>query len=279
MKKKPLRFCFIVEAPYRNSRLPMAVVEQLRASGHECSVIEPQVAVANVNDLAGDRDFDAIVLRTVSNGPGLSLLHALGACGVTTINDAEAVLRVRDKVVVAAIARAHGIPFPDTYFLAEARLVEQVPERLFPLVVKPSFGGFGRNIRLIRTPQEAMSFGSNGGPHHWVAQPWLPNLGYDVKLYNTGRSIHAVRRRSSLLGGADGDREVIPLTDAMRDLAERIGAAFQLEIYGADVVDSTEGWIVVDVNDFPSFKMIDEAPEELARSIVDITRRRLAPIR
>jgi ribosomal protein S6--L-glutamate ligase len=272
MKDDSLHLCFIVEEQYRRSRLPMAVVDQLVQWNHNCVILEPHAAIASISDLIGDREFDAIVLRTLSSGPGLSLLQALAACGVVTINNAEAVHRVRDKVVVAAIARARGIPFPDTFFLAHAGLLQQVPSRHFPLVVKPSSGGLGQGVRLIHEAQEAKSLDSNGTGHHWVAQPWISNPGYDIKLYNTGRSLHAVRRRSSLLGGADREREVVPITAELRALTLHIGEAYGLDIYGADVVESAKGWVVVDVNDFPSFKMISEAPELLATSIVDIAR-------
>jgi ribosomal protein S6--L-glutamate ligase len=268
-----LRFCFIVEEQYRNSQLPRAVVDRLAQLGHNSTILEPASAVVAVNDLAATREFDAIVLRTVSNGPGLSLLHALGASGVTTINNVNAIRRVRDKAVVAATARAYGIPFPDTYLVTKTALLEQLPVQQFPLVVKPNSGGFGRGVRLVPGPGEIALLDANGHGGPFMAQTWVPNPGHDIKLYNTGRRIFAVRRRSSLAGGADHERELIPVTRELRDLAKLIGVAFRLDIYGADVIESTNGPVVVDVNDFPSFKAIPEAPRMLAGAIVDIARR------
>jgi ribosomal protein S6--L-glutamate ligase len=273
-----MHFCFILEEEYRNSRLPMVVVAQLAEWGHESTVLEPCSAVADVDELLCRRDFSAIVLRTVSSGPGLSLLHALGAAGATTINDADAVRRVRDKVVVAALASAHGIAAPQTWFVADVRLLESIPAERYPLVVKPSVGGFGRSVRLLQSREELSSLDADGfGGGYLIAQPWVANSGHDVKLYNTGQAIHAVRRRSSLLGGADSDREQISVTDELRDLAGLIGRAFALEIYGADLVEGERGWVVVDVNDFPSFGRIASAPQEVAATILEIARRQGAP--
>ena len=268
-----LRFCFIVEEQYRHSRMPRAVVDRLAEWGHTTLVVEPAAAATSLSDLTAGQDFDAIVLRTLSGGPGVSLLQALGADGTTTINDAGAVQRVRDKAVVAATARAHGIPFPDTYFIARPGLLDQVPLLQFPLVVKPASGGFGHEVRLVRTPAEAASLASNGTRHHLIAQPWVPNLGYDMKLYNTGGQVFAVRRRSSLLGGRDEERELVGLTDELRELALRVGAAFGLDIYGVDVVEGPNGWVVIDVNDFPSFKKVPDAAQMVAASVVDIAQR------
>jgi ribosomal protein S6--L-glutamate ligase len=273
MSDSSLSFCFIVEEQYRHSRMPRAVVDRLSEWGHRTVVLEPSAAATSLSDLLNGEGFDAIVLRTVSGGPGVSLLQALGAGGITTINDAAAVRRVRDKAVVAATARAHGIPFPDTYFVARPSLLDQVPFLQFPLVVKPASGGFGHDVRLVRTPAEAASLASNGTRHHLIAQPWIPNLGYDMKLYNTGGQVFAVRRRSSLLGGRDEERELVGLTDELRELALRVGAAFGLDIYGVDVVEGPNGWVVIDVNDFPSFKKVPDAAQMVAASVVDIAQR------
>ena len=273
MTDSSLSFCFIVEEQYRHSRMPRAVVDRLSEWGHRTVVLEPSAAATSLSDLMNGQGFDAIVLRTVSGGPGVSLLQALGAGGITTINDAAAVRRVRDKAVVAATARAHGIPFPDTYFVARPSLLDQVPFLQFPLVVKPASGGFGHDVRLVRTPAEAASLASNGTRHHLIAQPWIPNLGYDMKLYNTGGQVFAVRRRSSLLGGRDEERELVGLTDELRELALRVGAAFGLDIYGVDVVEGPNGWVVIDVNDFPSFKKVPDAAQMVAASVVDIAQR------
>ena len=273
MSDSSLSFCFIVEEQYRHSRMPRAVVDRLAEWGHRTVVLEPSAAATSLSDRLSGEDFDAIVLRTVSGGPGVSLLQALGAGGITTINDAAAVRRVRDKAVVAATARAQGIPFPDTYFVARPSLLDQVPFLQFPLVVKPASGGFGHDVRLVRTPAEAASLASNGTGHHLIAQPWIPNLGYDMKLYNTGGQVFAVRRRSSLLGGRDEERELVGITDELRELALRVGAAFGLDIYGVDVVEGPNGWVVIDVNDFPSFKKVPDAAQMVAASVVDIAQR------
>src|ERR1700736_6919989 len=178
MSDSSLSFCFIVEEQHRHSRMPRAVVARLGEWGHRPVVPEPSAAAASLGDLLNGEEFDASVLRTVPGGPGVSLLQALGAGGITTINDAAAVRRVRDKAVVAATARAHGIPFPDTYFVARPSLLYQVPFLQFPLVVKPAAGGFGHDVRLVRTPAEAASLVSNGTTTNLIAQPWIPNLGF-----------------------------------------------------------------------------------------------------
>jgi ribosomal protein S6--L-glutamate ligase len=272
VNRGPLHVGFILEREYRLSRMPSAVAAQLERAGHTATIIEPSVELAGVAGPSEPR-FDAVVLRTVSGGPGISLLEAFAAAGVRTVNEAAAVRRVRDKVVMAATARASGIPFPETFFAAEGRLLEQVPADRFPLVVKPSVGGFGRSVRLVRSADELAALCGGDGARNLLAQPWVRNPGHDIKLYNTGEAIHAVRRRSSLLGGLDGEREPVSAGEDLRELARRVGEAFGLDVYGADVVESGDGWVVVDVNDFPSFGTIANAPAEIAATVVRIASR------
>jgi len=270
----PLRFCFILEARYRHSRLPLNVVHELAGRGHDVTVLDLERTIANVAAVVTVVDFDAVVLRTVSSGPGLSVLESAAAARALTINDAAAIRGVRDKAVAAATARAHGLPFPETYIATRIRQLEQVPKHHFPLVIKPNEGGFGDEVRLIRSSEEVPFLDEDAfNGRTFVAQPWVPNPGYDIKLYNTGQGVFAVRYPSPL-GGENGTaRELVAVTPALRSLAERIGRAFGLHFYGADVVRGPHGWVVVDVNDFPSFGMVPDAAVMIATTVVEIVRR------
>src|SRR3989441_5876522 len=131
-----MRFCFIIEAQYRNESMPMVVVDQLLQWGHEVDLLEPDKTVTCLTDLA-KQDYDAYVLKTVSDGPGLSILEAAEAVGIPTINNSRSIRLVRDKAVATALAHAHGLPTPRTYFVAHPDLFQQIPEEEYPLVIKP----------------------------------------------------------------------------------------------------------------------------------------------
>ena len=278
-----MRICLIVEERYRSQRMPMSVVGELRAQGHDLTVLEPQSTVSCLGDLAsaGAGGFDAFVLKTVTDGPGQCLIEAAAACGLATVNDARAIRLVRDKAVAAAMAQAHGVPFPKTYFLAQPELLAQVPARLYPLVVKPSDGSEGRGVRLVEHPAMARELvqsgelGTGDTPGFLIAQPHQPNSGYDIKVYNAGGRIFAVRRPSPL-GGTIEDDLPMPVSPELRRLVLRIGRVFGLDIYGVDVLETPSGWVAVDINDFPSFSTVPQAVTWVADAIVAAVRRRLA---
>lgn len=58
--------------------------------------------------------------------------------------------------------------------------------------------------------------------------------------------------KTSPLHGAAVEHE-IPVTREMLTLARRVGQVFGLDIYGIDVLETTQGLMLVDINDFPSF--------------------------
>ena len=109
-----------------------------------------------------------------------------------------------------------------------------------------------------------------------LAQPYLPNPGYDVKLYNTGDEVFATIKRSPLHPGAPVVEEPVPVTRELRALALAVGRTFGLDICGLDVIETPQGWMVLDVNDFPSFGNVPHAAERLARTVLRLARQAVA---
>jgi ribosomal protein S6--L-glutamate ligase len=270
----PARLCFIVEERYENDVMPGAVVDVLRSWGHEVDLLCPNGMVADLWDLlfTGSTRYDAFVLKTVSEGPGLTLLDAAGAAGITTVNDYRAIRLARDKAVAAVRARAAGIPFPKTWFASRTALLDQIPADAYPLVIKPNNGSSLKDVYRVDSPEELAVLDIDDSTR-MLAQPYLPNPGYDLKVYNTGDEVFATVKRSPLHPGAEIVEEKIEVTPELRELALAVGTAFGLDIYGIDVVETADGYMVLDINDFPSFGRVPQAAEQLARTVLRVTRR------
>ncbi len=268
-----MRFCFIVEAQYRHDSMPLNVLNQLLAWNHEVDILEPQSTTLYLPDLFSQH-YDAYVLKTVSDGPGLTLLEAAEAAGIPTINRSQAIRHVRNKAVAMAIAMAHGLPTPQTYFLSDPRLLYQIPDEQFPLVLKPNNGSSCRDIYYISDASELSCLDlSIQNPGFWLAQHYEENRGFDTKLYVAGEQVFAVAKRSPLHPDISVEKRLIPLTSELRHLALTIGQLFGLDIYGLDIVETAHGPMIVDVNDFPSFGNIPEAEKLLANCVLETTRR------
>ena len=268
-----MRLCFIIDEKYRHESMPLAVVHQLRDWGHGVDVLEPHATVIRLSDLV-TQHYDVYVLKTASAGPGLSLLEAAEAAGIPTINNARSVRLVRDKAVAIALAHAHGLPVPPTYFVAHPRLLAQIPPEDYPLVVKPSKGSCCRAIYRVHHPADVAALVlPDGAPALLLAQRYVDNPGFDVKLYVTGTQVYAVRKKSPLHPDVHVTEGLIPVTPELRTLALNVGALFGLDLYGVDVVQTAEGWVGVDINDFPSFGGVPGAVVLLATFILHVARR------
>jgi ribosomal protein S6--L-glutamate ligase len=265
--------CFIIEEKYRHERMPLVVANQLRHWGHDVDVLEPHATVIRLSDLVTQR-YDAYVLKTAAEGPGLILLEAAEAAGIPTINNARSVCLVRDKAVAIAVAHAHGLPVPPTYFVPHPRLLAQIPLEDYPLVVKPSKGSACCDIYRVNHPADVAALALPGSTHSFLlAQRYVDNPGFDIKLYVTGTQVYAVRKKSPLHPDVHVTEGLIPVTPELRTLALNVGALFGLDLYGVDVVQTAEGWVGVDINDFPSFGGVPGAVVLIANFILHVARR------
>jgi ribosomal protein S6--L-glutamate ligase len=265
-----MRLCFIVEEKYRLDGMPLDVARQLRAWDHDVDVLEPHHTLSAVSELAAQgRRYDAFVLKTVSGGPGLSLLAAASAVGHVAINQPEAIRMVRDKAVAAAVCRRYDIPFPLTYFASRRELLAQVPFEAYPLVVKPANGSSNENVQRFDTPAALAEadLGVLDGTF-MLAQPYEDNPGHDLKVYCAGRQIFATVQPSPLHPEGVRQGSLVPLDESLRRLVTSVRRAFGLSVFGIDVVESPHGWVVLDVNDFPSFRLVPDAPAVVAETVL-----------
>lgn len=269
-----MRLCFLVEERYRHDGMPREVIRQLSAWGHQVDVVRPGRSLMRMSDTVRAGSHDAWVLKTVSGGPGLTLLEAAAAVGLTTVNDARSIRGVRDKALAAAIGRGGGLPMPPTYAAARPEALEEIPEAEFPLVVKPADGSSGRAVRLVPTPDRLRELRTElAAEDMLIAQPYVPNSGVDLKVYCVDGELYATERVSPLSpdGNARGRR--VPLSAEVAAIAAEVGAVYGLDLYGVDVLLGPDGPVVVDVNDFPSFTEVPDAAARVGRAILELARR------
>jgi ribosomal protein S6--L-glutamate ligase len=259
-----MRFCFILEEKYAHKPMPMVVADQLQQWGHQIEVLQPYAAVTSLTDLSLT-NYDAYVLKTVSEGPGLTILEAAEAVGIPTINNSRAIRLVRDKAVAVAFAQACGLPVPTTYFVGHYRALVKVPRDLYPVVVKPSNGTSMQDIHLVRTYEE-MEHLALDESSYYLAMRYVENTGYDIKLYVTGQEVHAIVKSSPLHGTVQETE--IPVSRDMLKLARRVGQVFGLDLYGVDVLETPQGLMLVDINDFPSFYGVPRKVASVAEYIL-----------
>lgn len=268
-----MRLCFLVEEQYRHDGMPLDVVRQLTAWGHRVDVVWPgRSLIRTAEDIRVGRH-DAWILKTVSGGPGLTLLEAAAQVGLTTINDARAIRGVRDKALAAVIAAQAGLPVPVTYAACRVEEFAGLPATHFPLVVKPADGSAGRAVRRYDSLDALVAAGAadqDGGM--LIAQPYVPNAGTDLKVYCVDGELYAARRASPLSPGLNVRERRVSVPPEVARIVTEVGAVFGLDLYGVDVLLGPDGPVVVDINDFPSFRRVPQAISRVAGAVLRLAR-------
>jgi len=156
-------------------------------------------------------------------------------------------------------------------------LLKQIPKENYPLVVKPTNGSSCRDIYRVDSPADLAKLQIlETNARFFLAQQYIENRGFDIKMYVAGTGVFAVAKRSPLHPEVRVEKRLIPITVELRNLALLVGRVFGLDIYGLDVVETREGPMVVDINDFPSFGQVPHAVSLVSSEIVQIASRKIS---
>jgi ribosomal protein S6--L-glutamate ligase len=271
VKATHLRIGVLVEQRYLTQAQPAGLCSALRAHGHCVTLIDTQAISFAMDDDDWLNEVDLIVAR----GRNLVLLGMLAwaeARGMRTINRRTAIAAVHNKAEMSIALATAEAPTPRTFFGPLQHLASRVPSSSYPLILKPIFGDNCQGLRFVHTSDELIALES---PDFVVlAQHFVPNDGYDLKLYGIGDEIWAVRKPSPFSGPgkmssvsrSDGHHarvELLPLTPALRELGYRCRELFGLELYGVDCIQTSEGPVVIEVNEFPNYTGVPDADQRL----------------
>jgi [lysine-biosynthesis-protein LysW]---L-2-aminoadipate ligase len=216
---------------------------------------------------------------------GLWALDRLAQSGVDVLNDPGALATAHDKLATAVALRAAGVPHPQTVHIAPW---QDLPELRTPLVLKPRFGSWGRDVVLCQTEAEISETLADFSTRSWfratgaVAQELIPPHGYDIRIVVAGgRVAGAIRRvaapgewRTNVVLG--GRREPVHPTGEACAIAVAAARATGGALVGVDLLPSGNGgWVVAEVNGAVDFT----SAYSLGRDVFDVVREALAPAR
>jgi RimK family alpha-L-glutamate ligase len=188
---------------------------------------------------------------------GLRSLGELEARAIRVLNPASALIAAHDKLVTARLLNGAGIPHPRTWCVSRG---SPVPSITGPVVVKPRFGSWGRDVVLCADLEEvhrqlrALAHRDWYSAHGALVQELVEPRGFDLRiLVADGHVVGAVRRvaadgewRTNVALGARREPVVAPL-DACR-LALASAATAGADLVGVDLLPVPGGWTVLELN-------------------------------
>ena len=216
--------------------------------------------------------FDVIIPRIGASamGFGLPIVQQFELAGFPVVNSSDSFVLSRDKIVAGQVLGAMGIPVPKTLSVRSPDEIDKAVERLggAPIVVKIHPGTQGVGVAICETARSARStveaFWSLN--REVLLQEFIAEAsGSDIRMFVVdGKVVGAMKRtapsaefRSNLHRG--GTAESYEISDAMREVAVRSADAMDLLVAGVDVLESSKGPLVMEVNPSPGLQGIEEA--------------------
>ena len=215
-------------------------------------------------------DIDAIIPRIASSAThlGARLIRQFNILGIPSTIDADALTKVRDKLVVQQLLTNAGVPMPNTYFPAE----ESDPDVWnfkpgnYPMIVKMLHGNRGAGVILAESQAALKSvldaFLRLKEPV--IVQEFIREAkGRDIRAFVVNGEIVATMERcaksndfrSNLHQG--GHAVPIELSDLEKDLILRTAEICELDVTGIDLLRSEKGPLILEVNGSPGLEGIE----------------------
>lgn len=264
--------------------------EVARARGHECVVIRfPECYVDIEQDKPEVRyrgqslnDLDVIVPRIMPGMTtyGAAIVRQFEMMGVYTTAKSLAITRSRDKLRTLQLMSKAGVGIPKTVFSRETDELDDLIEHLgVPMIIKLASGTQGNGVVLAETKKAAKSviqaFYVNDTS--FLMQEYIEeSAGTDIRAFVVGGKIVASMQRQSLDDDfrsnihQGGTGKAIKLTDDEKKVALKAARAMGLPICGVDMIQSSRGPLVLEVNSCPGLEGIESVTgRDVASKIID----------
>jgi len=201
---------------------------------------------------------------------GLSVVRQFDVMGVAVLNGAHAIARSRDKLRSLQCLSRHDVDIPKTVMV---RSPEQMPAALRccsgpPVILKLLRGTQGVGVMLAETQAAVESILHTVWAlgHDLIVQEFVAeSRGRDIRALVVGdRVIASMRRvapigefRSNIHRGAVGT--AIDLPSAYARVAIEATRIMGLDVAGVDMLESSAGPKVVEINSSPGFEGLERA--------------------
>ena len=271
---------------YSTDRLKRAAVER----GHSVAVVDYLRCYMDITARRPKILFrgeevrpDAVIPRIGATYTfyGSAVVRQFEMADVFTLNSSDAISRSRDKLRSTQLLSRAGVGLPTTSFAHDSQDIKGILEVVGgpPVVVKLLEGTQGVGVVLAETRKAAESVISafRQLDANFLVQEFIAEAGgADIRAFVVGDEIVAAMRRQGPPGEfrsnlhRGGRAEAIELTPNQEATALRAARAMGLNVAGVDLIQSSEGPMVLEVNSSPGLEGIEAASSiDVAGAIID----------
>ncbi|TXD32052.1 30S ribosomal protein S6--L-glutamate ligase [Lujinxingia vulgaris] len=260
---------------YSTRRLREAAIER----GHDVQIVDYLRCFMDITSkrprvmLAGEeiKDVEAIVPRIGATYTfyGLSVVRQFEMMGVFSANTSQGISRSRDKLRAMQLLARAGVGMPVTGFLHSTKDVDGVIDTVggAPLVIKLLEGTQGIGVVLAETRKAAQSVieAFRGLDANILLQEYIAeSAGADIRAFVVGDEVVAAMKRQAQPGEfrsnlhRGGYATVAELSDEERESAILAAQTMGLSVAGVDLLRSSRGPMVIEVNSSPGLEGIEQ---------------------
>lgn len=276
----------------RNSHLysTQRLIEAAKKRNHSVEVIDPLKCDLIIEKRKPSifyrgrviADTDAVIPRIGASVTfyGTAVVRQFEMMGVFTTTESQSLVRSRDKLRSLQVLSRARLGLPKTVFTNYSKDVGEVIDHVggAPLIIKLLEGTQGLGVVLAETKNAAESVieAFNGLQARVIVQEFIKEAGgADIRaLIVDGHVVGAMKRqgkegefRSNLHRG--GSASVIELTDDEENAAIKAAKAMGLGVAGVDMLQSSRGPLILEVNSSPGLEGIEAATgKDIAKTII-----------
>ncbi|MEI8179479.1 30S ribosomal protein S6--L-glutamate ligase [Aestuariivirga sp.] len=285
----------------RNQKLysHQRLIETAQKRGHEMVPIDYLKCYMNITSkkpelrYQGEKlvGFDAVIPRIGASHTfyGMAVLRQFEMMGVYPVNESVAIGRSRDKLRSLQLLSRDGVGLPVTAFAHDSKRTDDLLDIVggAPVVIKLLEGTQGIGVVLSETHKSAKSVveAFHGANVAILVQEFIKEAeGSDIRAFVVGRSLVAAMERkgakddfrSNLHRG--GTANMIELTPLEKATALRAARSMGLNVAGVDMLRSSHGPVVIEVNSSPGLEGIEKATGvDVATTIIRFVERHAKP--
>ena len=207
----------------------------------------------------------------------LDLLTAIEEYGIKLINSRESLEIASDKFLTSLFLETHKIPTPRTIVCEKYDdALEAFEELGKDIILKPLYGSKGIGITRITDKGFAENVFSSLMELNQIfyLQEFIEHFNRDIRILVIGNKVIAGMYRVSdnwktnIHAGAR--MEPIELNEELKSLAIQAAKVTKTEIAGVDIIESNQGYYVLEVNSIPGFTALQKVTDQnLAKEIID----------
>lgn len=266
------------------------LIEAAKQRKHTVEVIDPlkcEIIIEKKNPAVLYKgkpleNVDAIIPRIGASVTfyGTAVVRQFEMMKVFSVVESQALVRSRDKLRSLQVLSRAGLGMPKTVFSNYTKDVADIIKYVggAPLVIKLLEGTQGLGVVLAETNNAAESVleAFNGLQARVIVQEFIKEAGgADIRAFIVdGNVVGAMKRqgkegefRSNLHRG--GTANIIQLTDEEENAALKAAKSLGLGVCGVDMLQSSRGPLILEVNSSPGLEGIEAATKkDIAKSII-----------